>query len=246
MTGHRTPKVWAIQHVVTEPLGLIGEALEAVGIRADYLRPFAGHTVPNAMGDADALVVMGGPMGVYEQDRYPFLTDEIRLIEHALHTGKPVLGVCLGSQLLATALGVEVGKGKAKEIGWYEVEFGEEAANDSLFAGVGPRIVAYHWHGDVFPLPANAVSLARSDRTECQGFRYQTSVYGLLFHLEATKRIVADMVEAFADELNEERIDGASIIEGADVHLPALGGIAAQVFGRWAAQVKTNASSANA
>jgi len=246
MTIARTPRIWAVQHIVTEPLGLIGEALESSGIRADYVRPFAGESVPKTMDDADALVVMGGPMGVYEQDRYPFLTDEIRLIEHALSDGKPVLGVCLGSQLLATALGVEVRKGKAKEIGWYEVAFSEQAVNDNLFAGVEPRIVAYHWHGDVFPLPDDAVSLARSEKTECQGFRYRESTYGLLFHLEATKRIVADMVEAFADELNEEGIDGASILEGAEMHLPVLGGVAAQVFGRWAAQVSSRVSSANA
>src|ERR1044071_2811525 len=142
--------VYALQHVATEPMGLIGEALAARGIAAQYVRAYAGEPVPKEIGDAAALVVMGGPMGVYEQAEYPFLSDEIRLIESALTSEKPVLGVCLGSQLLATALGATVRKGEKKEIGWRAVTLNRAATRDGLWQAVASPFMAYHWHGDVF------------------------------------------------------------------------------------------------
>lgn len=102
-------------------------------------------------------------MGVYEQDRYPFLSEEIRLIETALKQEKPLLGVCLGSQLLAAALGVKVTKGRKKEIGWHPVNLTDAATTDPLWGGVKSPFVAYHWHGDTFELPRAAVSLASSN-----------------------------------------------------------------------------------
>src|SRR5260221_8904647 len=151
-------KVYALQHLAAEPLGIIGEALEARGIGADYVRLFDGEPVPNDMRGAGGLIVMGGSMGAYEQDKYPFLSREIRLIEAALKAEKPVLGICLGSQLLATALGAEVRKGDRKEIGWFPVTVAEAAAADRLFGGVESCFSAYHWHGDVFDLSSGAAA----------------------------------------------------------------------------------------
>jgi GMP synthase (glutamine-hydrolysing) len=184
------PRVYALQHVSAEPLGIIGEALEAGGIGAEYVRVFAGEAVPGDMTGAAGLVVMGGSMGVYERHEYPFLSDEIRLIEAALKAEKPVLGICLGSQLLASALGAEVKKGDRKEIGWFPVALTEAASTDRLFSEVERSFTAYHWHGDVFDLPGGAVSLASSAQTQCQAFGYQERAYGLLFHLEGTHKIV--------------------------------------------------------
>src|SRR5690242_2350387 len=130
--------VYALQHVVTEPLGLIGDALSAYGFDAEYVRPYAGDAVPQRLDDAAGLVVMGGPMGVYEQNEFPFLRDEIRLIESAVRDEKPVLGVCLGSQLLAAALGAEVRKGERKEIGWFPVSLTDEGQRDGLFENIAP------------------------------------------------------------------------------------------------------------
>jgi len=189
--------------------------------------------VPRTMEDALGLVVMGGPMGVYEEARYPFLKDEKRLIERALREGKPVLGVCLGSQLLAAALGSRVARGDRKEIGWHPVDLTREAGNDPLWQGVASPMVAYHWHGDVFDLPSGAVSLASTQLTECQAFRYGGSAYGFLFHMEVTQEIIRDMVETFSDELRDEGLDGRGILAEAPTHLPTLHRVGTGVFHRW-------------
>ena len=177
-------------------------------------------------------------MGVYEKSEYPFLSQEIRLIEAALKAEKPVLGVCLGSQLLAAALGAEVKKGDHKEIGWFPVALTEAASTDRLFSEVERSFTAYHWHGDVFDLPVGAVSLASSAQTQCQAFSYNERAYGLLFHLEATYKIVEDMVRGFAVELDEEKIDGTQIIAQTREHLPQLERVGASVFQRWASLIE--------
>ena len=230
--------VYVLQHVAAEPLGIIEETLEASGIGAEYIRVFAGEEVPGDMTAAAGLVVMGGSMGVYEQAEYPFLSQEIRLIEAALKAEKPVLGVCLGSQLLASALGAEVKKGDHKEIGWFPVALTNAASTDQLFSELERSFTAYHWHGDVFDLPGGAVSLASSAQTQCQAFVYGDRAYGLLFHLEATRKIVEDMVRGFAGELDEEKIEGAEIIDQTCEHLPQLQRIGASVFQRWASLIE--------
>jgi len=160
------------------------------------------------------------------------------LIEAALKAEKPVLGVCLGSQLLASALAAEVKKGDHKEIGWFPVALTEAASTDRLFSEVERSFTAYHWHGDVFDLPGGAVSLASSAQTQCQAFVYGDRGYGLLFHLEATHKIVEDMVRGFAAELDEEKIESAEIIAQTRGHLPQLQRIGASVFQRWASLVE--------
>ncbi|MBI2955080.1 MAG: gamma-glutamyl-gamma-aminobutyrate hydrolase family protein [Chloroflexi bacterium] len=236
------PTVWALQHFHCETLGSIADALEAEGVSWRYVRTFAGQAIPEQMGDAAGLVVMGGPMGVYERSRYPFLLDEIRLIEQALRNEKPVLGVCLGSQLLAATLGARVAKGSKKEIGWHSVTLTEAALEDPLWRGVEAEFKAYHWHGDVFELPTGAVSLASSALTTCQAFRFGRNAYGLLFHMEVTPSIIEDMVGTFADELREEGIDGRKIVAEADDHLPRLEKIGATVFRRWARLIEGETS----
>ena len=227
------PTVRVLQHLAAEPSGLIGEALGVRGIDAECVRVFAGEGIPGDMSGAAGLVVMGGSMGVYEQQKYPFLADEIRLIEAALRAEKPVLGICLGSQLLASALGAAVGKGDHKEIGWFPVTLTEAADADRAFRDAERFFSAYHWHGDLFDLPDGAVSLASSARTQCQAFSYGENAYGILFHLEATQKIIEDMVRDFAWELGEEQIDHAAIIAQTREHLPELQRIGASVFQRW-------------
>jgi GMP synthase (glutamine-hydrolysing) len=232
------PKLWVLQHLAAEPLGIIDEALEAGSIDAKYVRLFEGEPVPGDMSDAAGLVVMGGSMGVYEQDQHPFLSHEIRLIEAALKAEKPVLGICLGSQLLASALGAEVRKGDRKEIGWFPVTLTDAATADRLFRGVERSFTAYHWHGDVFDLPAGAAALASSAQTQCQAFAYEERAYGLLFHLEATQKIVEDMVRGFKGELDEEQIEGAEIVAQTREHLAQHERIGALVFQRWTSLIE--------
>jgi GMP synthase (glutamine-hydrolysing) len=226
--------VQVLQHADAETPGLVGQALETKGIGLRFARPHRGEPVPRELGDAVGLLVMGGPMGVYEADRYPHLRDEIRLIEVALAQGCPVLGICLGSQLLAHALGAEVRKGARKEVGWHTLTLTEDGLLDPLFKGLESSFVSFHWHGDVFDLPSGAVSLARSELTRCQAFRHGTSTYGLLTHMEVTPEIVSGMVEAFPDDIRETGQTAAAILDDAQKLLPSLSARGRRVFAGWA------------
>ena len=229
--------VLILQHVRPEPPGTIAEALDAGGVSHRTVRVFRGDAVPDTLGAARGLVVMGGPMGVGDVDDRPHLQRELRLIDAALQAAVPILGVCLGSQLLAHALGADVRSAPRKEIGWHDVTLTDAAAQDPLWQGIDDPFPAFHWHGDVFDLPDGAVPLARSAQTEHQAFRYGANTYGLLFHLEVTPKVVAWMTGAFQDELAAEGLDGAAIRQAAMPREPALRDVAQTVFGRWAARL---------
>jgi len=231
--GKTMRSVVAIEHTECETPGTISEALQSSGIDMRHIRTFRGDTVPAEIDSASGLVVMGGPMGVYEQERYPFLRDEIRLIEDAIRGEIPVLGVCLGSQLLATALGARVKKGKQKEIGWHTVNLAEATLNDPFWEGVDRSFRGFHWHGDVFDLPEGAISLASSALTRCQAFRYGPNAYGILCHMEVTREIISCMIDAFAGELSEEKIEGETLLRQAETHLPPLQRVGGTLFRRW-------------
>lgn len=173
-------------------------------------------------------------MGVSEQDRHPFLSDEMRLIEQALKADRPILGVCLGSQLLAATLGAQVVRAASKEIGWHRVTLAPAAKEDRLWSGVKPSFVAFHWHGDVFEVPQGAVVLASSTATACQAFRYGERAYGLLFHLEVTQEVIKKMAKTFAGELWEARVAADRLIRETQAHLPDLHRVGHAVFNRWA------------
>ncbi len=145
------------------------------------------------IGGADMLVVMGGPMGVYEEAQYPWLAMEKSLIRDAIAAGKPVLGICLGAQLIAAALGAKVYPNAEKEIGWFPVQFHDELAPS-------PATV-FHWHGDTFDLPDNAVHLAETPICKNQAFRIGDRVYGLQFHFEVTPAAMDGMLQHLGHEL---------------------------------------------
>jgi GMP synthase (glutamine-hydrolysing) len=215
---------------------LIAEILARRGTEMETVRGYAGEPVPTVMDGRDALLVMGGPMGVYEQDRHPFLLDEIDLIRAALQAGKPVLGVCLGSELLAATLGAKVAPAR-KEIGWYPVTLTDGAAHDPLWRDVDRSIIPFHWHGDAFELPPGAVSLASSERTACQAFRHGRNAYGLLFQMEMDESMVRAMVRTFGDELLEAGADGGRILAQAPNSVREMNRIGSVVFDRWADRI---------
>lgn len=235
------PTVLVIQHVAAEGPGLIGDALRSRGVAVEIVRVDRGDQVPLSL-EATGLVVMGGPMGVYQADRYPHLRKEIQLIERAIRQDRPVLGICLGSQLLAAALGARVYPAGAKEIGWYDTSLLPSASEDALFRGVDARFPALHWHGDAFDLPNGAVPLAASELTPVQAFRAGRTAYGLLFHLEADRSQVEEMCDLFAGELMAEGIAAATLVGGAHGALPASRGVGNVVFGRWAKMVADEAA----
>ena len=223
-----------LRHIECETLGRIEDSISAAKLAFFQVQTFEGQAVPKTMDSFVGLIVMGGPMGVYEQDQYPFLTAEITLIQQAIKQNKPVLGVCLGSQLLAAALGAKVYKNRQKEIGWQTVHLNEFAVTDAIWSGVPRSFTALHWHGDFFDLPTGAVPLAASKLTPCQAFRYGRSAYGFLFHMEVTTTILQGMADAFPQELRETGLTKEQLLTDAKQHLPALHYIGSSVFQRWA------------
>jgi GMP synthase (glutamine-hydrolysing) len=226
-------QVLVLQHAGVETPGIIADVLVSQGYAIQHVLAFAGQPVPHAMREAQGVVIMGGPMGVYERDRYPFIEDELHLIGKALEEHKPILGVCLGSQLLAASLDAEVTRERQKEIGWHRVSLTEQAKEDALLKGTETTFMALHWHGDIFDLPHGALRLASSDLTECQAFRYGRNAYGFLFHMETTAEILVRMAGAFEAELVQQGIDGQAIINAGREHLPKLQQTGRIVFERW-------------
>jgi GMP synthase (glutamine-hydrolysing) len=236
--------VCVIQHHAVETLGILaygcgslpeGNA-ESLRMVAHTCRTFENQPVCKDMQPYDGLIIMGGPMSVY--DSYPHIKEELRLIEQALELNKPILGICLGSQLLAAALGARVYPGKQKEIGWKSVRLNDFASSDSLWQGVPRSFMGFHWHGDIFDLPTGAVPLAESDVTPCQSFRYGQNAYGMLFHAEVTQEMIQGMVKEFSAELQKEAIKPEDVTGPIENHIANLHYIGSTVFSRWGALIK--------
>ncbi len=175
---------WAIlQHVAWEGPGLIESIARSRGLSVETHRLDLAPTLPN-LEDISGLIVMGGPMGVYETERYPFLAQECALISEMVTRDRPVLGVCLGAQLLAKSLGARVFPGSASEIGFGSVQLTPAASADRVFASSGVAMPVFHWHGDTFDLPIGATLLASSPAYAHQAFRFGQCIYALQFHLE--------------------------------------------------------------
>jgi GMP synthase (glutamine-hydrolysing) len=161
---------------------------------------YEGGNLPS-VDDLDWLIVMGGPMNIYEDDQYPWLNAEKHFIEAAIKRNKVVIGICLGSQLIADVLGSQVYKAQEKEIGWYPITMTSEAHNYPAFTAIPQSFNVFHWHGDTFDLPPGAVRLAYSEACANQAFLYGDKVLGLQFHLESTKESVSQIIENCASEL---------------------------------------------
>ena len=183
--------IFGLYHDASEGAGLIGETLKAQGIDFRPVHLYEGEGLPRDTSDLEGLVIMGGPMDVDDIGQFPFLLPEIQLIEKVLSEKKPALGVCLGSQHLAKALGARVYPNKQREVGWHPVTLTAAAKVDPLFSKFPDPMDVLHWHGDTFDLPSGAVQLARSTRCENQAFRWGDSVYALQFHVEATPAMVS-------------------------------------------------------
>jgi len=178
-------RVHWLQHAEHEDLGCIAPWMAARGHDLSCTRLQRGETPP-APDAFDWLIVLGGPMNIYEHNDYRWLVAEKQLIRRSLGAGKRVLGICLGAQLLADQLGGPVSRNAETEIGWHTVRLSEAGRQDSAFAGFPDEFTAFHWHGDTFALPPDAPSLMSSEACAAQAFSHGPKVAGIQFHLEVT------------------------------------------------------------
>jgi GMP synthase-like glutamine amidotransferase len=192
-----------LQHVSYEGPGSIASWAHARRYWLSRTRLHEGDGLP-ALSSFDCLAIMGGPMGVYETGRFPWLTEEKKLIESAIHCGKKVLGVCLGAQLVADVLGARVYANRYREIGWFPVETGSEADLGGHTA-LPERFEAFHWHGDTFDIPAGAIHAARSNACENQAFTYDSNVLALQFHCESTLQSAQALIENCREEIDPDK-----------------------------------------
>jgi GMP synthase (glutamine-hydrolysing) len=249
--------VLILRHMPQETGGTLEAALTAAGLSLRYVDLFQETPSRLPLDEAAGLVVLGGPMNVDQVDRYPFLALDVQWIRQALEIRLPLLGICLGAQLLAKALGARVYANSVKEIGWYPIEWLSAAADDRLFAQsgttgdcpdfrfnengtvpLGPRsTMVYQSHGDTFDLPPEAVQLARGSSCRNQAFRWGANAYGLQFHIEMT----AEMIEQWLSEGETsgglaalDYIDSRQIRQRTPLLLPGMQRLAADVFQRFA------------
>jgi len=234
--------VLVFQNVAHESLGIIADVLREAGLEFRYANLF--DEVPSSFDPSElaGLVVLGGPMNVDEITKYPYLADEVQLIRQSLDAQVPLLGICLGAQLLAKSLGSCVYPAPRKEIGWYTITTTPQAASDPLLGHLRPAETVFQWHGDTFDLPDGAVNLASSPVCEDQAYRYGDRAYGLQFHVEVTSQMIDDWLDepGGCQEIAElDYIDADEIRGQVAERLPKMHSIARpmfQTFADWCRQ----------
>lgn len=233
-------RVLAFRHGPFEHLGWIGDTLEEHEVGCDYIDLYRASGADLPLANADALILMGGTMSA--NDDLPYIHRELLAIQQAIAAAKPVLGVCLGAQLIAKALGAKVYKNAVKEIGWAPVTFTAAAQRDPLFRGLRDSETIFHWHSETFDLPEGAHLLASSEACCNQAFRAGDLVYGLQFHLEASPAMIAQWC---AEDANGELRE---VTEPLDPYARTrrMKELARLVFGRWCVLAKGQHSACGA
>jgi GMP synthase (glutamine-hydrolysing) len=206
-------KIHYFQHVPFEELGTIKEWVDSKKHTLTCTQFFKNTSLPDLDG-IDWLIVMGGPMGVYDERTLPWLSSEKQFIAEAMRQKKKVLGICLGAQLIASSLGAKVYPNSQKEIGWFPVSLTKDGLSSKFFKHLPEQFTAFHWHGDTFDLPEGSQLLISNSACKHQAFSFGDSVLGLQFHVEVKAENVASLVQHCGDELQD-----APWIQSADVIL---------------------------
>lgn len=195
-------RIHYLQHVPFEGLASIENWAKFNGHLLSSTQFYQDEPLPK-IEEFEFLVIMGGPMNIYEENKYPWLLREKIFIEQAIKHDKIVLGICLGAQLIADVLGAKISPNTEKEIGWFPIELTPEAQAFPVFSDFPNPLTVFHWHGDTFEIPQGATRMAKSEGCDNQAFIYNEKVIGLQFHLESTKSSVQKLIENSADELVE-------------------------------------------
>lgn len=227
-------KLLVLQHVAHELLGTLNPLLKRAGFRIRYVN-FARHPDAQPSLDGyDGLIVLGGPMSVNDAPRLPHLTTELHLIEDALRREIPVLGICLGAQLIAKTLGANVYRNPEKEIGWYDVSPTDHAGSDPLLAPLENTEKIFQWHGETFDIPHSTSHLAFSTLCANQAFRYGSRVYGFQFHMEVDEPMIHRWLRVPENQTEIAALRGDRHIEqiysDTTRHMARLSEISTQVF----------------
>jgi len=192
--------IHTFMHVPFEGLGCIEQWISRNDHSLSYTHFYEDSKLPEP-DEFDWLIVMGGPMGVYDEAIYSWLAEEKECIKQAIENGKTVIGICLGSQLITEVLGAKVYPNKQKEIGWFNLQLTDKGKALPIVSGFQDEFPVFHWHGDTFDLPAGSKRLFKSDITANQAFLYNEKVLGLQFHFEVTPETLLGMVENGKNEL---------------------------------------------
>ncbi len=219
----------AIYHVAFEDAGTLGPVLEERGVELTYLQ--AGRDDLSPALDADLVLVLGGPIGIYEIERYPFLKEELALVEKLVKQGTPVVGICLGAQALAAVLAARVYPGKQAELGWDTLTLTDEGKDSPL--GVLEGLHILNWHGDTFDIPTGATRLASTDLTPNQAFSYGPKVLALQFHVELPGRDMERWLIGHTLELAKNNVDLAQMRTETARYAPPTNEASRALFNIW-------------
>lgn len=214
-----------IKHNPSEGGGLFEKILREKGWTKEILPLYDGKALPVSVDSYGLILIMGGPMSANDEDRVPFLKKELPFIRQMLKLGKPVLGICLGAQLMAKSLGAQVYPGPYKEIGWYFLNQTPAAKSDPLFSLLDSCFLVFQWHGETFDLPNGGMCLAGNEAYPRQAFRFGERAYGLQFHFEVTEPMIKTWVGQWAEEIKQAKpqpLTAQDILRDSRVYLERL------------------------
>ena len=227
-----------LRHTQAEGLGLLANALREVGVHHRYLDLARGEPPPRDLRGIGGLIILGGPMAAYEADQHEFLRTEIMLIERMMTAGRPMLGICLGAQLIAQVLGARVFAGEKREVGWAPITLTDDGRDDALFVDCPSPVTVFHMHGDTYELPPDARNLASSSVYEQQAYRWGDLVYGFQFHLEFTDPIIGRLATETEsrDYIKSAGVDPQKLVAETPNHVRKLGDVGQRIFSSFFSQ----------